>query len=362
MFENFTVLFVDDEENILNSLKRGLIDEEYHCLFANSAEEALKIMDKESISVIVSDMRMPKVDGLTLLREVKAKYPNTVRIVLSGYTQLQQVLTTVNTADIFKFITKPWKMENEFKVVINQALEYFKLQKERDEYKIALEKRNVLYQNILKKMEEAVSDVKLNVAQSCNLTNLFFDILIDNLRTKSNVSINPTLITNMLEMSKKIIELALKNLAEANNEKIVDGFILAILSELNKLVNIEKLESSSNIEKFDGYIPNQNIIIALIKLCVLIFTENIKRNLIKVTFDIANEAHNNSVSIIIFVVNNISFTNISEKMVYENSVDFALELLNEFVKHIISKEKCIFKCVRSECKIILKYDIFYTKK
>lgn len=63
-----TVLFVDDEVNVLNSLKRGLIGEEYDCEFVSSAKEALKILEKQDISVIVTDMRMPEMDGLTLLK------------------------------------------------------------------------------------------------------------------------------------------------------------------------------------------------------------------------------------------------------------------------------------------------------
>jgi DNA-binding NtrC family response regulator len=72
------VLFVDDEVNILNSLRRGLIDVDYKCFFASSGKEALEIMKENLISVIVTDMRMPEMDGLTLLKEVKEKYPMTV--------------------------------------------------------------------------------------------------------------------------------------------------------------------------------------------------------------------------------------------------------------------------------------------
>ncbi len=160
MYEKDSVLFVDDEENILSSIKRGMIDEEFKCFFARSAREALNILEKEKISVIVTDMRMPGMDGLTLLKEVRFKYPYTVRVVLSGYTQIQQVLATINQADIFKFITKPWSLEDEFRIIIHQALDYHRLQRERAELEAVLSSKNTTYQNILKNIEQTIDVAK----------------------------------------------------------------------------------------------------------------------------------------------------------------------------------------------------------
>jgi DNA-binding NtrC family response regulator len=120
-----TVLFVDDEERLLNSLKRGLIDESYKCLFANSGPEALELLSKNKVQVIVTDMRMPEMNGLELLRLVREKYPDIIRIVLSGYTQITTLLTAINEGHIYKYITKPWKLEEEFKPQIRAALEYY---------------------------------------------------------------------------------------------------------------------------------------------------------------------------------------------------------------------------------------------
>jgi two-component system, NtrC family, response regulator HupR/HoxA len=120
-----TVLFVDDEERLLNSLKRGLIDEPYKCLFANSGPEALKVLGDNKVHVIVTDMRMPEMNGLELLRLVREKYPDIIRIVLSGYTQITTLLTAINEGHIYKYITKPWKLEEEFKPQIRAALEYY---------------------------------------------------------------------------------------------------------------------------------------------------------------------------------------------------------------------------------------------
>jgi two-component system, NtrC family, response regulator HupR/HoxA len=126
-----TILIVDDEERILNSLRRGLIDEPHNLLFADSGKKALEILEQNEVHVIITDMRMPEMSGLQLLKIVKEKYPNIVRLVLSGYTQVGTLLTAINQGDIFKFITKPWKLEEEFKEVIAQAIEYYNLHAER---------------------------------------------------------------------------------------------------------------------------------------------------------------------------------------------------------------------------------------
>ncbi len=68
---------------------------------------------------------MPEMNGLELLKEVKELYPKTIRIVLSGYTHITTLLTAINQGQIYKFITKPWKLEEEFKPVIREALEFY---------------------------------------------------------------------------------------------------------------------------------------------------------------------------------------------------------------------------------------------
>lgn len=130
--DNPTVLFVDDEIRLLQSLKRGLMDEPYRCLFANSGPEALEILSQNKVHVIVSDMRMPEMNGLELLRKVRELYPDIVRMVLSGYTQITTLLTAINEGHIYKFITKPWKLEEEFKPTVREALQYYETKQKKD--------------------------------------------------------------------------------------------------------------------------------------------------------------------------------------------------------------------------------------
>jgi len=130
--EKRTVLFVDDEEKVLSCLKGGLLDEPYKTLFANSGKEALEILKKNEVQVIVTDMRMPEMGGLDLLRTVKEEYPHIVRMVLSGYTQVTTLLTAINQGEIFRFITKPGDFKEEFKPAIREAIEYYNFKNQRN--------------------------------------------------------------------------------------------------------------------------------------------------------------------------------------------------------------------------------------
>ena len=88
-----TILFVDDEQNVLRSLKRLLYDESWNLFFADSGPKGLEILNQENVDLVVSDVRMPGMDGVAFLKEVKKVYPHIIRIFLSGYADHQAVVT-----------------------------------------------------------------------------------------------------------------------------------------------------------------------------------------------------------------------------------------------------------------------------
>ncbi|HEX7639698.1 MAG TPA: EAL domain-containing protein, partial [Burkholderiaceae bacterium] len=106
-----TLLLVDDEENILAALRRLLRRGDYQIVTATSAAEGLQRLAETEVDVIVSDQRMPGMTGVEFLRRAKDLYPHTVRIVLSGYTELQSITAAINEGAIYKFLTKPWEDE-----------------------------------------------------------------------------------------------------------------------------------------------------------------------------------------------------------------------------------------------------------
>jgi len=107
-----TVLLVDDEASILSALRRLLRREGYRVLLADSAEAAFAVLAREAVEVIVSDQRMPVMTGTELLARVKTLYPRTVRLVLSGYSEITAVTDAINKGSIHRYLSKPWDDEH----------------------------------------------------------------------------------------------------------------------------------------------------------------------------------------------------------------------------------------------------------
>ncbi|NCN70041.1 MAG: EAL domain-containing protein [Betaproteobacteria bacterium] len=118
-----TLLLVDDEANILSALKRLLRRDGHQILTANNGAEGLKILAEHRVDIILSDQRMPGMTGVDFLRAAKALYPDTIRIVLSGYTELQSVTDAINEGAVYRFLTKPWD-DDALREQINKAIEY----------------------------------------------------------------------------------------------------------------------------------------------------------------------------------------------------------------------------------------------
>jgi DNA-binding NtrC family response regulator len=132
MNDKITILFVDDDDKILSAIHRELMDEPYEFLLATSGQEALKILEQNEVAVLVSDMRMPQMDGMELLKIAKEKHPATIRMMISGHANITSLLKAINENIIYKFITKPWKDSEELKSIVKQAVNYYNLRRERD--------------------------------------------------------------------------------------------------------------------------------------------------------------------------------------------------------------------------------------
>ncbi len=125
-----TVLFVDDEENILAALKRLFRSGGYRLLTATSASAGLEILVKEPVDVVISDMRMPNMDGAQFLKLVAEKWPDTMRMLLTGYADLTSAVKAINEGQIYRYISKPWE-DNDLKLTMQRALEQRFLVKEK---------------------------------------------------------------------------------------------------------------------------------------------------------------------------------------------------------------------------------------
>ncbi len=117
-----TLLFVDDERSVLSSLRRLLRREGWNLLFAESAVEGMELLRQHEVDLVVSDMRMPQIDGATFLKKVRQDYPHTVRIMLTGYADRASVSRAFSDAEIHELVSKPWDDE-ELKQILRDALE-----------------------------------------------------------------------------------------------------------------------------------------------------------------------------------------------------------------------------------------------
>ncbi|HNM16106.1 MAG TPA: sigma 54-interacting transcriptional regulator, partial [bacterium] len=104
------ILCVDDEPVILNILSK-LFEEKYQVYTAKGALEALELLQQHSVAVAIVDQKMPKITGVELLKRIKEQYPNIVRIVLTAYTDISDLVASINEGEIFRYITKPWDSE-----------------------------------------------------------------------------------------------------------------------------------------------------------------------------------------------------------------------------------------------------------
>ena len=117
-----SILFVDDEQNILNSLVRLLRNEDYKVLTALSGTEGLKVIEENDISLVVSDYMMPGMTGVDFLIKVKEMSPDTIRIMLTGRADLEATINAINKGEVYRFINKPWD-DDELLLMIKQSLE-----------------------------------------------------------------------------------------------------------------------------------------------------------------------------------------------------------------------------------------------
>ena len=124
----YGVLYVDDEINNLNSFKAAF-RRDFEIYTAQSAREGRKILDSNEIGVIITDQRMPGMTGIEFLESILAIYPDTIRILLTGFSDMNAVMDAINRGQVYKYLVKPWQ-NDELKLYIQNALEIYHLRKE----------------------------------------------------------------------------------------------------------------------------------------------------------------------------------------------------------------------------------------
>ena len=128
----YTLLIVDDEPDVCDSV-HDLLRREFRVLKAHSGQEGFRLMQEEEIHIIMTDQRMPQVSGVELLTKVKARNPQAVRMLFTGYADLESIIAAINQGHVYQFLKKPWQPEELVDAVRQAAVEYDRIFAESEE-------------------------------------------------------------------------------------------------------------------------------------------------------------------------------------------------------------------------------------
>jgi type II secretory ATPase GspE/PulE/Tfp pilus assembly ATPase PilB-like protein/FixJ family two-component response regulator/predicted RNA-binding Zn-ribbon protein involved in translation (DUF1610 family) len=210
----YKILFVDDEANVLKAMRRIFRQENYVLLAAGSGPEALSLLEKEGpVQVVLTDHRMPGMTGTELLKKIKAKYPGTIRIMLTGYADTDAVMGAVNEGAVYKFITKPWN-DDDLRLTVSLALEQYDLIQENT----SLKKQTASQKNEIKRLSHFVNTHHSQLGNILIAEGLIDPSILDkaqSIQTKSN-SILPRILVNIGAIDEKAIIAAIEKSTEIN--------------------------------------------------------------------------------------------------------------------------------------------------
>lgn len=186
---NKRILIVDDEESVLNTLKRLFRNKPYDVRVASSGEDALFLLSEDSADLVISDMRMPEMDGAEFLSITKERFPLTERILLTGYSDMESTIRAINDAGIFGYISKPWDVD-QLQLLVENALD----QAHRNKLKNRTLKRFKRENDVL---GESLERKQREMEQSAEFVDHAFQKL------KDNYQVTEQMLLNLLDLKKR---------------------------------------------------------------------------------------------------------------------------------------------------------------
>lgn len=188
----YTILFVDDEMNILNSLCRVFRKERYEILKTDNPADAITLLKGHKVHLIISDYRMPEMDGVTFLREARELQPDAIRMVLSGYAESSAIISAINDGGIYKFITKPWEDEL-LKVEVRHALERYELENTNTKLLEDIQRRNEILKDVNQLLTEKIDEIQESVISTIEMLSYLsktkYPKLPDNIERTSRIGL-----------------------------------------------------------------------------------------------------------------------------------------------------------------------------
>lgn len=214
MDEKVNVLFVDDEENVLRSMKRLFMDvDSINILTAPSGKEGLGMLKNNEVAVIVSDQKMPEMSGAEFLEKARRMQPESVRIVLTGYADINAAMDAVNKGGASKYITKPWN-DNDLMLTVLNSVETYNLKKENKRLTELTRKQN-------EELKKWSSELEFYVQQqTVDLTKQNKQLTTLNEKLRKNFRDFISAFYNLLELRNKIIYIHSNNVATIVSEMV----------------------------------------------------------------------------------------------------------------------------------------------
>ena len=163
------MLFVDDEPGILSSLRRLFRPHGYRILVAESGALGLAELEKTPVDLVISDMRMPEMDGATFLKAVRQRWPDTVRILLTGYADVTSTVAAINEGEIYRYVSKPWD-DNEIVKTVREALEGYQLKMENRRLTALTQSQNEELKGLNASLEQKVAERTAELRQALSLS------------------------------------------------------------------------------------------------------------------------------------------------------------------------------------------------
>jgi response regulator RpfG family c-di-GMP phosphodiesterase len=226
-----TILCVDDEPSILSSLRRLFRAHGFNVLAAESGQAGLQILETSSVDLVISDMRMPEMDGVVFLEHVRQRWPQILRLLLTGYADISSIMGAINRGEIYRYIAKPWD-DNDIILTVKDALTRSELEKEKKRLEAL-----VLAQNEELKQMNASLEVKVEARTS--------DLRQANDKLKANFITSIKMFTALIELrdsklaghSRRVAELA-RRLAQAlhlDAKQVQEIFVAGLLHAIGKV-------------------------------------------------------------------------------------------------------------------------------
>lgn len=165
---SYTLLLVDDETSILSSLYRVFRKEGYEILKSDNPVDALNMLNNQKVNLILSDYRMPEMDGVTFMHEAMKIQPNAIRMILSGYAESSVIIAAINDGGIYKFLTKPWD-DDLLRVEVRHALERYELENTNVKLLEDISRRNDILKNVNQLLSEKVDEIQEGIISTIEM-------------------------------------------------------------------------------------------------------------------------------------------------------------------------------------------------